>query len=459
MSIQTVNPATEQVLETYPLCTQAALDEHIEKAHAQFHAWKKIDMQARADLMLRLGALLCAKTDTYATLMAQEMGKPLTAGKAEIEKCARVCDYYAEHAATHLADHFVETEHYRSKVCYEPLGIIFAVMPWNFPFWQVFRFAVPNIMAGNIAILKHAPISTGTGYAIQDAFIEAGFPQHVFSSLALTNEQAATVIGHKHVMGVTFTGSESTGKIIAACAGSHLKKVVMELGGSDPYVVLHDADLDLAAQIIVASRLNNNGQTCIAAKRVIVVDEVADALCEKIVALTKTYRFGDPMDIDTKLGPMAREDLRSKIHQQVLDSVAKGATLQLGGTMPEQRGFYYPPTILTDVRPGMPAFDEELFGPVFAVITAKDETDAIALANQTQFGLGSAVFTRDLVRGERIASLELHSGQSAVNSSVVSDPRLPFGGVKHSGYGRELSQEGIREFVNIKTVVVHESKA
>lgn len=458
MNIQTLNPATEQVLETYPIFTQSAIQKKILAAHAQFQKWQLVPIQERGKLMLKLAELLRDKIEIYATLMSNEMGRPITPAKAEIEKCALACEHFAKHAEEYLASYEVQTQHYRSKVCYQPIGVVFAIMPWNFPFWQVFRFAAPNIMAGNVGLLKHAPISTGTGLAIEALFLEAGFPKHVFSTMVLTNEQAASVIAHPCIQGLTFTGSEQTGMTLAACAGGHLKKVVMELGGSDPYLVLHDADLDLAAKVIVASRLNNNGQTCIAAKRIIMVPEIADALIEKITALTKTYTFGDPKKAETLLGPMAREDLRDRVHQQVLDSVAKGAILRLGGTMPQERGFYYPPTILTHVRPGMPAFDDEIFGPVFALILANDETHAIALANQSRFGLGSAVFTRDLERGEKIATHDLIAGQSSVNSAVVSDPRLPFGGTKHSGFGRELSREGIHEFMNIKTVVVNESK-
>ncbi len=455
MSIQTINPTTESILETYPVMTQSAISQHIEAVHAQFQLWKHVDIKERAQLMLHLAGFLRIKSNEFAILMAQEMGKPVTAGKAEIEKCALVCEHYAQHTESYLMPQYIATEHHRAKVCYQPQGIVFAVMPWNFPFWQVFRFAIPNIMAGNVGVLKHAPISTGSGLAIARAFNAAGFPEHVFSTMVLTNEQTATVIAHPYIAGVTFTGSEQTGMILAACAGANLKKVVMELGGSDPYVVLHDADLDLAANVIVTSRLNNNGQTCIAAKRTIVVSEVADTLIEKILSLTKTYHYGDPLDPNTKLGPMAREDLRAHVHQQVLESIAKGAILRLGGGLPQDRGFYYPPTILTHVRPGMPAFDDEVFGPVFAITIAADEADAIDLANQTRFGLGSAVFTKDLERGERIASVDLHSGQACVNGAVASDPRLPFGGTKHSGFGRELAQEGIREFMNIKTVIVN----
>lgn len=455
MSVQTINPATEAILETYSVMTQSTIGHQIEAAHAQFQLWKRSDIQDRAKLMLNLAKLLRSRAPDCAKLIAEEMGKPIVAGKAEVDKCASVCEHYANKAAGYLVPEYITTEHQRAKICYQPLGIVFAIMPWNFPFWQVFRFAAPNIMAGNVGILKHAPITTGSGLMIEQLFLEAGFPEHVFTTLTLTNEQAATVIAHPHVSGVTFTGSEQTGMMIAACAGSHLKKVVMELGGSDPYLVLHDADLDLAANVIVMSRLNNNGQTCIAAKRTIVVADVADALIEKIINLTKTYQFGDPMDPNTQLGPMAREDLRAHVHQQVLETIAKGAMLKLGGKIPEMRGYFYPPTILTHVRPGMPAFDEEVFGPVFAITIATDEQDAIKLANQSRFGLGAAVFTKDVIRGEKIANMALQVGQAFVNSAVTSEPWLPFGGTKHSGFGRELAKEGIREFMNIKTVVVN----
>lgn len=458
MSIQTINPVTESILEAYPVMTQSAIGLQIEAAESRFHLWKRVDLEVRAKLLLNLAKLLRNQAADFAGLMAQEIGKPITAGKLEIEKCAVVCEHYAQHAADYLMPEYITTEHHLAKVCYQPQGIVFAVMPWNFPFWQVFRFAAPNIMAGNVGILKHAPIATGTGLAIEKAFLDAGFPEHVFSTMVLTNEQAASVIAHKHISGVTFTGSEQTGMILAACAGSHLKKIIVELGGNDPYLILKDADLDWAAKVVVASRLNNNGQTCIAAKRIIVVSDVADALIEKILALVQTYQYGDPMDPNTKLGPLAREDLRLHVHQQVRESIAKGAILRLGGNLPKERGYYYPPTVLTHVRPGMPAFDDEVFGPVFAITLAADEADAIQLANHSRFGLGAAVFTQNLERGERIATEELQAGQTAVNNAVVSDPRLPFGGTKHSGFGRELAREGMREFMNIKTVVVNQSE-
>ena len=457
MHIQTINPATGEYLKKYVPFNREEVTHRIDRAHECFQAWRRTPFALRREHMLMLASLLRKKQDEYATLMASEMGKPITAGKAEIEKCAWVCEHYAENAASYLASKDIQTGINKSFVCYQPLGVVFAIMPWNFPFWQVFRFAAPTIMAGNVGILKHAPISTGTGNAIAALFVEAGFPSDVFQHFILDNEMAAEVIAHEKIVAVTLTGSEGAGRIVAANAASHLKKVVLELGGNDPYLVLSDACLDWAADCIVTSRLNNTGQVCIAAKRVIAVQEISDALTKKIVTLTKTYQPGDPLDKITKIGPMAREDLRATLHQQVLDSIDKGANLILGGEVPSSQGYYYPPTILTNVRPGMPAFDDELFGPVISMIVAEDEADAIRLANQSRYGLGAAVFTRDLLRGTRIATEEIEAGSCFVNGLVGSDPRLPFGGIKHSGFGRELSQEGILAFMNIKTVVINDA--
>ncbi len=456
MKIKTINPATESILHQYSMFTQEQVDQIIVDSSAVFQSWRQTDVGFRSQLMRNMARCLRSKQDELAKLMALEMGKPITAGKSEIEKCAWVCEYYADTAPAYLQPRFVKTDLQKSLVCYQPLGLIFAIMPWNYPFWQVYRFAVPNLMAGNVGLLKHASISTGTGNAIRDLFLEAGFPEHVFEHLIIDKDMAAYVIAHEQVRGVTLTGSEKAGKTIASLAGAHLKKTVLELGGNDPYVVLADADLDVAAEKITMSRLNNMGQTCIAAKRVIVVKSVASQLLEKILALLKNYSMGDPLDPNTKLGPMARPDLRETVHQQVLKSMELGAQLVTGGVIPQQTGYFYPPTILTGVCPGMPAFDDELFGPVFAIIEAHDELEAIRLANQTRFGLGAAVFTRDLVRGEKIARDEIESGTCVVNGMVVSDPRLPFGGVKHSGFGRELSHEGFLEFMNIKTIGVYE---
>ncbi len=458
MKIKTINPTTEQIIALYSLLTDSQVNILIDAAHNSYQSWRKTDFTDRRKLMLNLSALLREKKEYYATLMAQEMGKPVTAGKVELEKCVLVCEHYAEHAESYLASRLIDTEMKKTKVCYQPLGIVFAIMPWNFPFWQVFRFAAPTIMAGNAAILKHAPISTGTGNAIAQLFLDAGFPDYLFQHFILDNDGASAVIAHENIVAVTLTGSERAGRTVAANAGSHLKKVVLELGGNDAYLILADADLDLAADCVVASRMNNTGQVCIAAKRIIVAQDVINEFVEKIINNIKKYQMGDPLDPSCNFGPMAREDLRDLLQQQVLESIRKGAKLLLGGEIPKRKGYYYPMTILTDVRPGMPAFDDELFGPVIAIVTAKDEADAIRLANQSKYGLGAAVFTRDLVRGEQIATDEIETGTCFVNGFVASDPRVPFGGIKCSGFGRELSREGILEFVNVKTVAISEKK-
>ena len=454
MNIQTVNPATEKLLSSYSLYDTKKINELINAGHQCYQAWRKTDFSVRKKHMLVLAKRLRESQDSYARLIANEMGKPVTAGKAEIEKCAWVCEYYAEQAEAYLRPKQVQTEKMKSMVCYQPLGVVFAIMPWNFPFWQVFRFAAPTIMAGNAAILKHAPISTGTGNAIADLFIEAGFPEYLFQHFLLDNALAATVIAHEKIVAVTLTGSEKAGSSVASTAALHLKKAVLELGGNDPYIVLADADLSHAANCIVTSRLSNTGQVCIAAKRVIAVKDIADELTEKIVSLANKYQMGDPLDSATVFGPMARSDLRTTLDKQVKESIDKGAILLLGGKIPKRCGFYYPPTVITNVKPGMPGFDDELFGPVISIISADDEQHAIKLANQSRYGLGAAVFTQDLKRGEQIAVEEIDVGSCFVNAFVASDPRLPFGGIKRSGFGRELSQEGILEFTNIKTISI-----
>jgi succinate-semialdehyde dehydrogenase/glutarate-semialdehyde dehydrogenase len=456
MNIQTINPVTGNVLQEYPLLDAKKLEAQIDAAHTCFQKWKKTDFATRQKLMQAMAKKLRKQQEELAILMAHEMGKPITLGKAEIEKCAWVCEHYAEHAEHYLAPRLIQTNLKKSMVCYQPLGVIFAIMPWNFPFWQVFRFAAPTIMAGNVGILKHAQISMGTGNAIAALFQDGGFPEDVFQHFTIDNDMAAKVIAHEKIAAVTLTGSERAGSIVASNAAKHLKKAVLELGGNDPYIVLEDADLDLAAKCIVASRLNNNGQTCIAAKRIIVIQQIQALFIEKVIEQVNQYKTGSPLDPTVQLGPMARDDLRTTLHQQVLDSIKKGADLHFGGKIPPGKGYYYPPTLLTNVCPGMPAFDDELFGPVIAIIAAKDESDAIRLANQSRYGLGAAVFTRDLKRGEYIARHEIEAGSCFVNALVASDPRLPFGGIKHSGFGRELSQEGILEFVNTKTVAIHE---
>jgi succinate-semialdehyde dehydrogenase/glutarate-semialdehyde dehydrogenase len=386
--------------------------------------------------------------------MALEMGKPVAAGRAEADKCAWVCEYYADHAEGFLADEPIATDATHSFVRYEPLGVVLAVMPWNFPLWQVFRFAAPALMAGNAGVLKHASNVCGCALAIEDVFRRAGFPEHLFRSLLVGSRQVDALLGHPRIMAATLTGSTPAGKAVARRAGELLKKTVLELGGSDPYLILEDADVEAAAATCVASRLINSGQSCIAAKRFIVVEPVRSRFEELFVQGMRAAKMGDPLAEDVQVGPQARVDLRDELHGQVERSLLAGARCLLGGAIPPGPGAFYPPTVLADVHPGMPAFDEELFGPVGAIVPARDEAEAIRLANQSVFGLGAAVFTRDVARGERIAARELEAGSCFVNASVKSDPRLPFGGIKQSGYGRELAVFGIREFVNIKTIYV-----
>ncbi|MBA2656875.1 MAG: NAD-dependent succinate-semialdehyde dehydrogenase [Tatlockia sp.] len=454
MFIRTICPTTEAVLQEYLILNEEEIAAQIDAGHLTYKVWRTSTFTQRKQPMLKMAEILRKKRDELAVLIANEMGKPIKAGRAEIEKCAWLCEHYAEEAEHYLKARIIKTDMKKTMVCYQPLGIIFAIMPWNFPFWQVFRFAVPTIMAGNAAILKHAAISTGAGQQIAQLFLEAGFPDHLFQHFIVDNNLAAKVIANKNIAAVTLTGSERAGSSVAAAAATYLKKAVLELGGNDPYLVLADADLDLAAQCIVDSRLNNCGQVCIAAKRVIAVEPIHEALVIKIHKLMANYKMGNPLDETTNLGPMARGDLRTTLHEQVVKSVSSGAKLIVGGEIPKTKGFYYPPTLLTNVHQGMPAFDEELFGPVISVVTASDESEAIYLANQSQYGLGAAVFTQDLARGEYLAQHEIEAGTCFVNALVVSDPRVPFGGIKRSGFGRELSQEGILEFVNTKTVAI-----
>lgn len=454
MSIEVLNPATGERVREYPELTPAETAAAVEQCHAAYLDWRATDFEHRAQLMRQAAVVLRERQDEYARLMAVEMGKPVTGGRAEVEKCAWVCEYYAEHAASFLADEPVATEAHKSYVAYRPRGVVLAVMPWNFPLWQVFRFAAPALMAGNTGLLKHASNVPGSALAIEDVFRDAGFPADVFRTLLIGSGQVAAVIAHPHVTAVTLTGSTPAGQAVARKAGEELKKTVLELGGSDPYVILADADVPAAAGACATSRLINSGQSCIAAKRFIVVDAVREEFERIFVEQMQAAKMGDPLDEATVVGPQARHDLRNELHQQVTDSIARGARLLLGGEVPEGPGAFYPPTALTDVAPGMPAYDEELFGPVASIIPVADEAEAIRVANDSIFGLGAAVFTQNVARGEAIARDQLEAGACFVNSFVKSDPRLPFGGIKESGYGRELAAFGIREFVNIKTVYV-----
>jgi succinate-semialdehyde dehydrogenase/glutarate-semialdehyde dehydrogenase len=452
MALLSVNPANDRVFAEYPEMDDAALASAIAESHQAFLSWRRTEFPLRAGLMRKAAALLRANAPRYAALMAAEMGKPVRDGRAEAEKCAAVCDYYAEHAQGFLASEPVATGARASRVAFNPLGVVLAVMPWNFPFWQVFRFAAPTLMAGNAGLLKHAGNVQGCAAAIEALFLEAGFPRGLFRNLPVTGSRVAAILEDGRVAAVTLTGSVEAGRAVAAKAGSLLKKSVMELGGSDAYIILEDADLESAAAVCAQSRLINSGQSCIAAKRFLVVEPVRARFEALFTAAMAAYRTGDPAQEETVLGPLARRDLRESLQRQVDRSLAQGARLLCGGTIPAGPGAFYPPTVLADVKAGMPAFEEELFGPVAAVIPVRDEADAIRVANGGRFGLGAAVFTRDQERGERIAERELEAGSCFVNSLVRSDPRLPFGGIKESGFGRELSGYGIREFVNIKTV-------
>lgn len=419
-----------------------------------FEKWKETSFSHRSNLMMKAAQVLKAKREEYSELMTLEMGKPISQSKAEVEKCAWVCEYYADNTEKFLKDELIQTDASKSFVTYQPLGTVLAVMPWNFPFWQVFRFAAPGLMAGNAGILKHASNVSGCALAIEEVFREAGFPENIFKTILVPSSQMEAVIKNEKIKAVTLTGSVPAGKAVAKTAGSVLKKTVMELGGSDPYIILEDADLEMASETCVNARLINAGQSCIAAKRFIVVEKVYDEFEKLFVAKMKIKKMGNPFDESNHIGPQASVLLRDELHQQVVKSVELGAKLLLGGEIPETVGAWYPPTVLSNVKKGMPAYDEELFGPVAAIIKVKDENQAIEFANDSIFGLGAAVFTRDYERGEKIAAEKLQAGCCFVNAFVKSDPRLPFGGIKESGYGRELSSFGIREFVNIKTVYI-----
>jgi succinate-semialdehyde dehydrogenase/glutarate-semialdehyde dehydrogenase len=458
MNITSINPATGEPLRTYPAFTPEEIETSIRKANEAWLSWRETSFCHRAKLMSQAAGILRERKDELGKLMALEMGKPLKQGVAETEKCAWVCDFYAENAEKHLRAEPIQTDALKSYVAFEPLGVVLAVMPWNFPLWQVFRFAAPALMAGNVGILKHASNVPGCALAIEEIFAAAKFPPGSFSTLLISSGQVETVIENPLVRAITLTGSTPAGKAVAAKAGSLLKKTVLELGGSDPYVILEDADLEVVVPICVNARLVNSGQSCIAAKRFIVVEPVLSEFTDKFVKLMKSKRMGDPLMDGTEVGPQARADLRDDLHHQVLGSIERGARLLLGGQLPAGQGAFYPPTVLGDVKRGMPAYDEELFGPVAAIIRAADEQGAVRIANDTLFGLGAAVFTRDLDRGERIARL-LEAGSTFINSAVASDPRVPFGGIKGSGYGRELGSYGIKEFVNVKTVSVGKGAA
>ncbi|MGV8878451.1 MAG: NAD-dependent succinate-semialdehyde dehydrogenase [Sphingobacteriaceae bacterium] len=454
MNLLAINPANGTVIKSYKELSEKQVIKKIAQTHQAWGNWKETSFKERTKLMTRLGKALLYQKQQLAELMALEMGKPIRQGLAEIEKCAAVCDYYASQAPLFLKDQLVETEAAKSFISFQPIGVVLAVMPWNFPFWQVFRFLAPALMAGNCGVLKHASNVPGCALSIEKLVQEAGFPLHVFQTLLIGSKQVNAVVENPLIKAVTITGSNAAGAMVAAKAGALIKKTVLELGGSDAYVILADADLELAAETCVNSRMINSGQSCIAAKRFIVLQSVEKKFTRLFLEKMQRKVMGDPMNASTDVGPQARLDLRDALHNQVKKSVEKGATCILGGKISKGKHAYYPATILINVKKGMPAYEEELFGPVASIITAKDEADAIRLANDTNFGLGAAVFTADKKKGEIIAVKQLQAGSCFVNSLVKSDPRLPFGGIKQSGYGRELGAFGILEFVNVKTVYI-----
>jgi succinate-semialdehyde dehydrogenase/glutarate-semialdehyde dehydrogenase len=448
-----INPATEEPLGPAPLCSASQIDDALARAATGFAQWRAVSMTERGRLMKAVAVLLRRDRQSLSRLMATEMGKPIAAGEQEVEKCAWTCDYFAAHAADMLRSETIPTDATHSYVRYDPLGPVLAIMPWNFPLWQVFRFAAPALMAGNVGLFKHALNVPGVARAIERMFAEAGFPAGAFVNLFLSNEQAAQVIANPVVRAVTLTGSGRAGMAVAAEAGRALKKVVLELGGSDPFIVLADVDVAQVARQAAAARCINAGQSCIAAKRFIIDSAIVDDFEYAMSEAMQAMKVGDPIDRQTAVGPLARLDLLENLHDQVQRTLSAGARLVCGGQRIDRKGYFYQPTVLADVQPGMPAFDEETFGPVAAITPCDGPDDALRLANQSRYGLGASIWTTDIARAEQLAA-QLEAGCVFINAAVKSDARLPFGGIKQSGYGRELATPGIREFVNVKTVWV-----
>ncbi|TAK37189.1 MAG: NAD-dependent succinate-semialdehyde dehydrogenase [Chloroflexota bacterium] len=451
MIIRSINPATEEVLASFDEFKPQQVERTIDEVHSAFGRWRTTTLAERARLFREMAAQLRQQKPHLARLITLEMGKPISAAEAEIDKCAWNCAFYAENAGRLLAEQHVQTDAMDSYVAFEPLGVVLAVMPWNFPFWQVFRFAAPALMAGNTALLKHASNVPQCALAIERIFMDAGFPPGVFRALLIPGSTVEPVIADARVAAVTLTGSDATGSRVASAGGRWIKKSVMELGGSDPFIVLADADLEAAARIGVVARFQNTGQSCIAAKRFILVEQIADEFERHFKRLVSELQVGDPLEPQTEIGPLARGDLREALERQVRESIAQGAQVELGGVRLDRRGYFYAPTILSHVSPKMPVFREETFGPVAAIVRVKDEDEAIRMANDTVYGLGASLWTRDTVHARKLAH-RIQAGSVFVNGLVASDPRLPFGGIKRSGYGRELSEFGIHEFVNIQTV-------
>ncbi|MBI5197175.1 MAG: NAD-dependent succinate-semialdehyde dehydrogenase [Nitrospirae bacterium] len=451
MALESINPATGEVLERFDEWNIARVDETLDLVDQAFVSWRKSRFDQRRHLLKKAASVLRKNIEDFARTMTLEMGKPIRDARAEVEKCAACCDYYAEHGETFLTPEKVDSDASRSYVRFDPIGTVLAVMPWNFPFWQVFRFAAPALMAGNTAVLKHASNVPRSALKIEGVFREAGFPENIFRTLMIGSGAVGSVIKDDRIKAVTLTGSDIAGRRVAEKAGSRIKKTVLELGGADPFIVLADADLERSCTVASQARNVNSGQSCIAAKRFILEAPIAEAFLARFKERMESFVMGDPLDEKTQIGPQARRDLRDDLHAQVTASIEAGARLITGGTIPEGPGAFYPPTILADVVPCMPAYDEELFGPVASVIVARDAEDAVRIANDTPFGLGASLWTSDVEKAEALAA-EIEAGAVFINGIVKSDPRLPFGGIKSSGYGRELSHYGIKEFVNIKTV-------
>ncbi|MEJ2179478.1 MAG: NAD-dependent succinate-semialdehyde dehydrogenase [Gammaproteobacteria bacterium] len=451
MAFQSINPATGETLASFDTWDEATLKNTLLEVDKVNASWSATPLSERCELMRGAAAQLRQDKKHLATLVTQEMGKLIADAEAEVEKCAAGCDYYAEHGPQFLQDEIIETDAGKSYACYQPIGTVLAVMPWNFPLWQVFRFAAPALVAGNTGVLKHASNVPQCAMAIEEVFRSAGFPANVFRTLMISASQVQSVIENPAIKAVTLTGSEPAGCQVAATAGANLKKSVLELGGSDAFVVLEDADMDRVVENAVISRFLNTGQSCIAAKRFIVVDKIADEFLQRFKDAVEALQPGDPMDATTTLAPMAREDLRDELHKQVTDSIAAGAVAVTGCQPVDGPGAYYQPSILANIKSGMRAYEEEFFGPVALVINARDEDDALGIANDSRFGLGGSVWSGDTARGEAFAR-QIQAGSVFVNGFVKSDPRLPFGGVKASGYGRELSHQGMHEFLNVKTI-------
>ena len=449
--MKAINPATNELIKDYKEYTSKEAADIIESTQTDFLAWRETSFEHRNKLMLKAAAVLRENSEEYARVITLEMGKVISESRVEVEKCAWVCEYYAENAAKFLADEIIESDASKSFAAFEPMGIVLAVMPWNFPFWQVFRFAAPALMAGNAGVLKHASNVPGSALAIESVFEKAGFPENLFRTLLIPASGVEALIVNEHIKAVTLTGSEPAGMNVASVAGRELKKTVLELGGSDPYIVLEDADIPACVKTSVKSRMINAGQSCIAAKRFIVLESRVEEFEKQQTAIMKSLKMGDTLSDDSQVGAMARMDLLEELDEQVQKSIKMGARLLCGGKKADGIGAFYLPTVLTDVTKGMPVYDEETFGPVSAIISVKDADEAVAVANDSRFGLGGSIWSEDLKKAESIAR-KIESGAVFINGMTKSDPRLPFGGVKKSGYGRELSHYGIREFVNVKTI-------